>query len=89
MGMLQGKGTIRDEDTRYLLLHAERLTAMLAHLHAGRLLAEQARRFPQRRPLAERAMRRAVCVCADAALAIKSGDRSTLKQITEWEAAGS
>lgn len=83
--MAQGKPDIREEDTQYILLHAERLTAMLAHLHAARLLAQQAQRFPVRSPLALRATRRAASVAADGARAIKSGDRSTLDAIAAWE----
>ena len=83
--MAQGKPDIREGDTQYILLHAERLTAMLAHLHAARLLAQQAQRFPVRSPLALRAMRRAASVAADGARAINSGDRSTLDAIAAWE----
>jgi len=87
--MARGKPDIREEDTQYILLHAERLTAMLAHLHAARLLAQQAQRFPGREPLALRAMRRAAGVAADGARAIKSGDRSTLDAIAGWERSAS
>lgn len=87
--MAQGKPDIREEDTQYILLHAERLTAMLAHLHAARLLAQQAQRFPGRSPLALRAMRHAASVAADGARAIKSGDRSTLDAIAAWERSAS
>lgn len=86
LGMVQGKARIRDEDTQYILLHAERLTAMLAHLHATRLLAHSAIRYPERLPLAERAMRRAVMVAAEGNAAIKSHDTSTLQAIERWRA---
>ena len=36
------------------LLHAERLTRMLADVAMGRILAKQARDFPERQELAER-----------------------------------
>jgi alkylation response protein AidB-like acyl-CoA dehydrogenase len=88
-GMIQGKSAIKDEDTQYVLLHAERLTAMLAHLHAARLLAEQAVRFPERLPVAERAMRRAALVATTSAASIKSGDHSTLEAIAAWQKAAS
>ena len=88
-GMLKGRPAIRERDTQYALLHAERLTAMLAHLHAARLLAEQAQRFPQRLPLALRAMRRAEQVTSSNAIAIKSGDRSALEAIAAWARAAS
>jgi alkylation response protein AidB-like acyl-CoA dehydrogenase len=87
IGMIQGKPKVEEEDTQYILLHAERLAAMLAHLHAARLLGEQSLRSPERIPLALRSMRRAARVCADGKLAIKDGDRSTLEQIAAWGAA--
>jgi alkylation response protein AidB-like acyl-CoA dehydrogenase len=89
LGLVRGKPAMKEEDTQYILLHAERLTAMLAHLHAARLLAEQAQLFPDRLPLAERAMRRAAAVVVDGARAIKSGDRSALDAIARWEQAAS
>jgi hypothetical protein len=89
LGMARGKPTINDEDMQYILLHAERLTAMLAHLHVARLLAEQARGHSERMPIAERAMRRAAHVAAMGSIAIKSGDRSALDTIKEWEKAAS
>jgi hypothetical protein len=89
LGLVRGRPAMKEEDTQYILLHAERLTAMLAHLHAARLLAEQAQLFPDRLPLAERAMRRAAAVVVDGARAIKSGDRSALDAIARWEQAAS
>jgi alkylation response protein AidB-like acyl-CoA dehydrogenase len=89
LGLVQGKPAIKEEHTQYILLHAERLTAMLAHLHAARLLAQQAVRYPERLPLAERAMRRADEVCAAGVRAIKRGDRSTLQILAAQEAAAS
>jgi hypothetical protein len=82
--LLQGKPAIREEDTQYILLHAERLTAMLAHLHAARLLGRQAVSFPERLPVALRTMRRAADVCAAGARQIKRGDRSTLDAVAAW-----
>jgi 3-(methylthio)propanoyl-CoA dehydrogenase len=84
-GILQGRPALREEDMQYVLLHAEHLTAMLAHLHAGRLLAEQAQSFSERLPLALRSMRRAAQVASTSAGAIKSGDRSALEAIAAWE----
>ena len=86
LAALRGRSAVRDQDTQYILLHAERLTAVLAHLHAARLLAAGAIRFPERLPLAERAMRRAAEVAAQNARIIKSGDRSTLHTIERWHA---
>ncbi|MDQ3811052.1 MAG: acyl-CoA dehydrogenase family protein, partial [Chloroflexota bacterium] len=56
--LLRGSYELRDEDLGYVLLSAERLTQMLAHLHITRLLAQQAQRWPERRPLADRFARR-------------------------------
>ena len=39
--LLQGKRALKEEDTQYILLHAERLTAMLAHLQAARLVGQK------------------------------------------------
>lgn len=89
LALLQGKPAIKEEDTQYILLHAERLTAMLAHLHAARLLAKQAVHHPERLPPAERSMRRAVETCAAGARTIRSGDRSALEAIATWEQAAS
>lgn len=89
LDLARGRPAIDEEDIQYVLLHAERLAAMLAHLHAARLLAEQALRYPERLPLAERAMRRAAQVAAAGEHAIKSGDRSTLRAIAEWRGAAS
>ena len=52
---------------------------MLAHLHIGRLLAQQAERWPERQPLAERFMRRTADVCALNARRIMRGDRDALR----------
>ncbi len=85
-GLLSGSGP-REEDLQYILLSAERLTQMLAHLQIGRLLGQQALRWPERRPLAERFMRRAADVCHLAARQIKRGDRDALEAIEQWHAA--
>jgi hypothetical protein len=69
-----------------VLLSAERLTQMLAHLHIGRLLAQQAERWPERGPLAERFMRRTADVCALNARRIMRADRDALEAIQEWHA---
>jgi 3-(methylthio)propanoyl-CoA dehydrogenase len=54
---------LRDWDARrdfgFGLLHAERLTRMLAELAISRILVDQARRFPERRELAERYLEKA------------------------------
>src|SRR4051794_5388071 len=72
----KGDDELADDDLGYVLLSAERLTQMLAHLHIGRLLAQQADRWPERRPQAERFLRRTTDICALNARRITRGDRS-------------
>jgi hypothetical protein len=69
-----------------VLLSAERLTQMLAHLHIGRLLAQQAQRWPERTPVAERFLRRTVDVCTLNARRIMRNDRDALEAIAAWRA---
>jgi hypothetical protein len=82
--LIRGQADLQEEDLAYVLLSAERLTRMLAHLHIARLLAQQAEHWPERRPLAERFLRRAREVCAFNAQCIMSGDRSALEAIEQW-----
>lgn len=82
--LVRGQGELDEDALGYMLLSAERLTQMLAHLHIGRLLAEQAQRWPERRPLAERFLRRTSDVCALNARRIMRGDRSALEAIQQW-----
>jgi alkylation response protein AidB-like acyl-CoA dehydrogenase len=82
-----GGGGLDEHDLGYVLLSAERLTQMLAHLHIGRLLAQQAQRWPERRPLAERFLRRTADVCHLNARRIRRGDRDALQAIEQWRAA--
>jgi hypothetical protein len=84
--VLRGQDELDEADLSYVLLSAERLTQMLAHLHIARLLALQAERWPERRPLAERFMRRCTDVCALNARRITRGDRSALEAIQGWHA---
>ena len=84
--MLRGTEELDEQDLGYVLLSAERLTQMLAHLHIGRLLAQQAERWPERRPLAERFLRRTSDVCSLNARRIMRGDRSALEAIDQWRA---
>ncbi len=83
--LLAGAGP-REEELSYVLLSAERITQMLAHLHIARLLAQQAQRWPARQRLAGRAMRRAADVCHLNARRIKRGDRDALEAIRAWRA---
>jgi alkylation response protein AidB-like acyl-CoA dehydrogenase len=84
--VLRGQDELAEADLEYVLLSAERLTQMLAHLHIGRLLAQQAERWPARRPLAERFMRRTADVCALNARRIVRGERDALEAIEAWHA---
>jgi 3-(methylthio)propanoyl-CoA dehydrogenase len=85
--LMRGMGDLDEADLGYVLLSAERLTRMLAYLHVGRLLAQQAQRWPERRPLAERFLKRTSDVCSLAARQIMRGDRDVLEAIETWHAA--
>jgi hypothetical protein len=82
--LMRGAEELDEAELSYVLLSAERLTQMLAHLHIGRLLAQQAERWPERLPLAERFLRRASDVCLMNARRITRGDRDALKAIEQW-----
>jgi alkylation response protein AidB-like acyl-CoA dehydrogenase len=84
--LVRGSVELEEADLTYVLLSAERLTQMQAHLHIGRLLAQQATRWPERRPLAARFLRRASDVCALNARRITRGDRDALAAIEQWHA---
>jgi hypothetical protein len=84
--IMRGGDELDESDLQYVLLSAERLTQMLAHLHIGRLLAQQAERWPERTPLAERFLRRTVDVCTLNARRIMRGDRDALEAIETWRA---
>jgi alkylation response protein AidB-like acyl-CoA dehydrogenase len=85
-GLFQGATDLSEDDLGYVLLSAERLTQMLAHLHVSRLLAQQAERWPERRPLAEGFLVRTADVCSLNARRIMRGDRSALASIEQWHA---
>lgn len=87
-GLMSGRAEISDEDTAYVLLHAKRLTTMLAHLHAARLLMDQARRHPERRRVAARMVANAAAVCSESSHRIRSGEKGALDQIGEWQTGG-
>jgi hypothetical protein len=86
MSVLRGDAELAEDDLGYVLLSAERLTQMLAHLHVSRLLAQQAERWPERRPLAERVLQRTRDICSLNAGRIMRGDRSVLEAIQKWHA---
>jgi len=71
---------------RPFLLHAERITETLAHLHVARVLGEQALRVPERKALAARAARRAKLVAKRNAQAIASGDGGVFERVDAWTA---
>jgi hypothetical protein len=83
--MLAGRLAMADGDTAYILLHAKRLTSMLAHLHASRLLIGQANRCPERHQVAARMVANTAAVCAEEGRRIRSGDRAVLEQISRWQ----
>ena len=85
--LLRGSASLADRHLRYALLSAERLTQMLAQLHIGRLLAQQAVRWPEREPLASRFLRRTFDICELNARRIRRGDRDALEAIEQWRAA--
>jgi len=82
-GLLRG-APLADEDLGPILLHAERLTEALAHAHVARVLAERARRIPERRQLAERAARTARLVAERNRRAIALDDGSVFERIATW-----
>ena len=84
LSLVSGGQDIDESELEYVLLSAERLTQMLAHLHIGRLLAQQAERWPERKEVAERFLRRTRDVCTLNARRITRGDRDPLEQIERW-----
>ena len=84
--LIRGTRQPTEAEVRPFLLHAERITETLAHLHVARVLAEQAARVPERRALAERAARRAKLVAKRNADAIASGDGGVFERVDAWAA---
>jgi len=84
VGLLRGGAELSEEETGPVLLHAERITEALAHLHVARALAERAKIVPERRALAERAARTARLVAERNRRAIALDDGSVFVQIQEW-----
>ena len=83
--LVRGKRQPTEAEMAPFLLHAERITETLSHLHVARVLGEQAKRLPERRPLAERAARRARLVALRNAAAMGAGDGGVFERIGEWE----
>ncbi len=84
--LVRGKRQPTEEEMAPFLLNAERITATLAHLHVARVLGQQAKRIPERRPLAERAARRARLVATRNAAAMGAGDGGVFERIGRWQA---
>jgi len=82
--LLRTQDELHESDLEYILLSAERITQMLAYLHTGRLLAQQAERWPERRPLARRFLQRTSDLCALIACRVTRGDREALDVIRQW-----
>jgi alkylation response protein AidB-like acyl-CoA dehydrogenase len=82
-GLLRG-AALDDADLGPILLHAEKLTEALAHTHVARVLAERAKRIPERRALAERAARTARLVAERNRRAIALDDGSVFERIAAW-----
>jgi alkylation response protein AidB-like acyl-CoA dehydrogenase len=82
--LARGKRQPTDAEMRPFMLHAERITETLAHLHVARALGEQAQRVPERRGLAERAARRAKLVAKKNSAAIGSGDGGVFERVDAW-----
>jgi len=84
LDLLRGKRQPTDDEMRPFVLHAERITETLAHLHVARVLLEQAERIPERRAVADRAARRARIVAKRNAEAIASGDGGVFARVDDW-----
>ncbi len=67
------------------LLHAERLTRMLADVAMAKVLANQARRFPERKELAERFVHKMLLRVESTAREIEEADDSVLKSIARLQ----
>jgi len=86
LGLVRGRRQPSEDEIRPFVLHAERITETLAHLHVARVLGGQAARAPERLGLATRAARRAKLVAKRNAAAIGSGDGGVFAQVDEWAA---
>jgi hypothetical protein len=61
--IVRGNAQPDDAALGTVLVNAERVARMLAHLHIARLLAQQAQVWPERTPIADRFMARTQVVC--------------------------
>jgi hypothetical protein len=85
LDLLRGSRQPTDEELRPFLLHAERITETLSHVHVARALGEQAERSRDRATLFAHAARRARLVAKRNAQAIAAGDGGVYARIAEWE----
>ena len=85
LALVRGRRPPTDEEIRPFLLHAERITETLAHLHAARALGEQAHLVPEHSALAARAAARARSVAERNARAVRAGDGGVFARIRAWE----
>jgi alkylation response protein AidB-like acyl-CoA dehydrogenase len=84
IGALRGTKELDDEDLAPFLLHAERITETLAHVHVARALLLQAGRVPEKAAVAARAARRARLIAERNARRIESGDLGVFARIEAW-----
>ncbi len=82
--LIRGRRQPTDDELAPFLLHAERITETLAHLHVARALGVQAAAVPGRAARARRAARRAKLVAGRNAAAMGSGDGGVFARIAEW-----
>jgi len=87
IGLLRGSRQPTDAELAPFLLHAERITETLAHLHVARALAEASARIAEHRPLAARAALRARLVAERNRLTIAAGDGGVFARIARWRSA--
>ncbi|TMC06343.1 MAG: hypothetical protein E6J35_02950 [Chloroflexi bacterium] len=85
VSLLRGGRQPSDEETLPFMLHAERITETLAHIHVARALGEQAKLVPERTPLFARAARRAKLVAQRNTKEIGAGDGGVFARIAEYE----
>jgi hypothetical protein len=69
------------EALSYAMLYAERLTRLKAYKVIIDILVDEAKRFPERKPLAKRFIRNYLPEMKKEAGFIRSGDKTTLKKI--------
>jgi len=74
-------------DFSWGLLHAERLAKILTDVAIGKVLVRQAERFPERRPLAERFVRKMLLRVESVLREIESSDDSVFEAIAAHQAA--